>query len=152
MLKYFKSPHKENFIRNNESWTPERDLENLKNLLSKEKDIFEIGFNLGERLAYLNAIGGVEFDPMFGTYGNNHFQIYNKYIIHLTELNEWFQQKREVLYTYHWLENFNDEDRQILINKIKENCTGKIYFLENFKIEDTLDIDGVQIYDCSNRR
>lgn len=125
---------------------------------SEEEDFFEIGFNLGERITTLNksgmnVVGGVEFDPMFGTYGNKHFGIYENYRIILTNLDDWFDSHHKNYYTYKFLEEFSDLERQVLTEKIKEMAdkySSAVYFMERFNIPNTKRIGEIQIYVGSN--
>ena len=158
-MHYFRSPYVSNVTCKNRRESGEHyaplDLQNLADQLEHETDVFEIGFNMGENLNYLrnsgvDVLGGVEFDPMFGTYGNKHFGLYENYKIILTNLDDWFKGEK-VMFTFHWLENFSESDRQILLERIKANCD-KVYFVENFIIDGAESVLGVQVYDSSSNR
>lgn len=130
------------------------ELQNLADMLENESNVFEIGFNMGERLNYLknlgiSVLGGVEFDPIFGTYANKHYGVYDSFKIVLTSLDDWFQGE-DVMFTYHFLDQFTFEERQVLITKIKESAK-KVYFVESVIIEGAENVLGVQVYDSSDR-
>lgn len=131
----------------------------LIDALVDEKDVFEIGFDMGQRLVQLrnNSVdiaGGVEFEPMFGTYGNKHFGIYEGYQIVLTNIDDWFDVPHKVYFTYKFLEEFSEEDRVILIERIKELAdkhNSSVYFTERFNIPGTTRVGEIQVYVNDNR-
>lgn len=160
---YKKSPyyHNTNALNNRDQYTKiTEELKCLSDLLEDESDIFEIGFGLGERLytlknLELDIVGGVEFDPFFGTFGNKHFAVYDNHKIILTTLSEWFDSKHEVYFTYYLLDNFDEPYKSVVLEKIlktaKENGS-KVFFIENEEIPVTERKEGVQVYVANNGR
>lgn len=154
---YYQNTHAQSHRSEYLEVTPE--LEELINLLDNEEDIFEIGFNLGERLKVLkekdlDIVGGVEFDPFFGSFGQKRFNLYDHHKVLLASLQEWFDSKHKTYFTYYFLSDFdNDELREIILQKIlktaKDN-NAKVFFIEKQDIPETKKVGKVQVYATSN--
>lgn len=107
--------------------------------LVKDKDVFEVGFDFGQRLyaleaAGVNVIGGVEFDPTFCLY-KKHVGLYDHgWDIRTTQLDLWEPINRKCVITNHFLDLFNEEDRLILLEKLK-STSEELYLNEDCELD-----------------
>lgn len=107
--------------------------------LVKDKDVFEVGFDFGQRLyalkvAGINVIGGVEFDPTFCLY-KKHVGLYDHgWDIRTTQLDLWEPINRKCVITNHFLDLFNEEDRLILLEKLK-STSEELYLNEDCELD-----------------
>lgn len=109
---------------------------------AKDRPIYEIGMDFGNRLLYLkenggNVLGGCEFDPMYAVYGNSLNGLFNfglridshysiKDFDHFTRYSD----KHKFVYTYHFLDRCDESLQQELYEKIME-CAEEVLFLED---------------------
>src|SRR5690606_19659170 len=92
--------------------------------LLNDKSIFEVGFDFGQRLLKLQeegikVIGGLEFDPNFGLYKKHSNLFDHGWDIRFVQIDSWNPIKRECVITNHFLDKFNEEDRSVLLEKLK---------------------------------
>jgi hypothetical protein len=124
-----------NKTKNNEDVLGEN-FEELKYLLLG-KEVFEVGFDFGQRLLslkdYCKVIGGVEFDPNFGLYKRNCGLFDYEWDIRFTQLDFWKPKNRKCVFTNHFLDIFGEEDRLMLLEKLK-NMSEELYLNENCEL------------------
>lgn len=138
-MKYTKDPYYlnsdlKNLKKNNKQILQEDFLSLADKLrLEKSSSIYEVGFDFGQRLDYLkndfDNCGGVEFDPTFGLFKKHYNLFDNGWKIHFTQLDFWNPIPRDLCFTYHFLDLFNEEDRNQLLEKMK--VFKKIYMVED---------------------
>lgn len=125
-----------NKTKNNEDVLGEN-FNELKNLLLG-KEVFEVGFDFGQRLLALKndckVIGGVEFDPNFGLYKRNCGLFDYEWDIRFTQLDFWQPKNRKCVFTNHFLDVFNEDDRLCLLEKLK-NMSEELYLNENCELD-----------------
>lgn len=119
---YYLNSELRNMQKNNQAIL-DSNFEELKELLAG-KEVFEVGFDFGQRLYALKdackVIGGVEFDPNFGLY-KRHFNLFDHgWNIRFTQLEFWKPQKRKCVFTNNFLSIFNEEDRLTLLKILKD--------------------------------
>lgn len=119
---YYLNSELRNKQKNNQDFLG-KNFEELKQLLTG-KEVFEVGFDFGQRLYALKdsskVIGGVEFDPNFGLY-KKHVNLFDHgWDIRFTQLEFWNPQKRKCVFTNNFLSIFNEDDRSVLLQKLKD--------------------------------
>jgi hypothetical protein len=119
---YYLNSELKNKQRNNQDVLGQN-FEELKQLLTG-KEVFEVGFDFGQRLYalkdYCKVIGGVEFDPNFGLYKKHANLFDHGWDIRFTQLEFWKPKKRKCVFTNNFLSIFNDDDRLVLLQKLKD--------------------------------
>jgi len=140
-MKYLKDPYYLNSELKNKQKNGQdclgKNFNELKKLLTR-KEVFEVGFDFGQRLYALkdscNVIGGVEFDPNFGLY-KKHVNLFDHgWDIRFTQLEFWNPQKRQCVFTNNFLSIFNEDNRALLLDKLK-NMSEELYLNETCELD-----------------
>src|SRR5690606_33283279 len=111
--------------------------------LLQDQKVYEVGFEFGQRLDYLenngvSVIGGIEFNPIFGLY-SKHYDLYGnkkngKWDIRFIDINFWQPSKRDIVFTNHFLDQLDPNDVEIVLNKLVQS-TQTLYMNENLELE-----------------
>lgn len=101
-------------------------------------EIYEAGFEFGHRLDKLEqesfvVKGGVEFDPNFGLYKKWTNLFKRGWEIHFTQLDFWCPKFREVVITNNLFSSIAEEDREHILNLLKEK-TKYLYLNEEVSL------------------
>lgn len=121
------------------------------------ESVYEVGFDFGQRLDYMESKGlkiegGVEFNASFNLY-RKHFNLMDRgWDIRFNQLDFWNPTSKNVVVTSHFLDLFDEEDQNYLLNKLKF-MSNFLYLNENIDIEDSDEIldryRGVYVIDCT---
>ena len=118
-----------------------RELLDIINGLSEVKSVFEVGFGFGEALVNIQnlfdlEVGGVEFDPLFVSYGNNFFKINSNPKIKIeigVDPGQWtpFANEYDVVIVGSWVNLLNNRDREAIIHKAKNMAKNFVVMSSN---------------------
>jgi hypothetical protein len=110
--------------------------ENLNNFIKKvvelkPESVYEVAFELGQRLANfhyygLKNIGGCEFDLLCGTYGQNHFKLYDIPNLYL----EFFDRLSEVEPRRNWdlIVFYGNRPEKEIVDKLAQKCKRMLFW------------------------
>lgn len=107
--------------------------------LNKESNIYEVGFDFGQRLLYLqenniSVYGGIEFDPVFGLYQKHANLFKQKWDIRFGQIDYWNPINREVVITNNFLDQFSKDDANTILQKLL-STSKKLYLNENLELD-----------------
>lgn len=96
------------------------------------ESVYEVGFELGQRLANFHAaglknIGGCEFDLLFGTYGQNHFKLYDIKDLYV----EFFNSMEEVEPKRDWdlMVFYQHRPSKDVVDKLAKKCKRMLFWM-----------------------